>query len=65
MRGRKSEKEVLKCQINECLEFMEALDSGFNEAVEDSLVDYYIYEKKAAEERYRYLSGIYSEMTLR
>ena len=65
MKERKSEKEVLKCQIDECLKRMEALDNGFNEAVEQSLVDYYIYERKAMEERCRYLSGIYSEMTLR
>ena len=65
MKKRKSEKEILKCQIDECKGYIEALDSGFNEVVEDALVDYYIYEKKAAEERCRYLSGLYSEMTLR
>ncbi len=65
MRTEKSERELLKFQIDECLKFMDALERGFNEAVEDGLIDYYIYEKKAAEEKYRYLSGIYAGMTLR
>ena len=39
------EKEVIKRQITDCLEYMQALTSGFNEVTDSELVSYYIYEK--------------------
>lgn len=58
-----SEKEKLKEQIDDCLSYMKALSCGFNEASGDELVGYYIYEKRAAELKYRHLLGLYSKAT--
>ena len=58
-----SEKEKLKEQIDECLGYMKALSSGFNETSGDELVSSYIYEKRAAELKYRYLLGLYLKAT--
>ena len=58
-----SEREKLKEQIDECLSYMKALSCGFNEASGDDLVSYYIYEKRAAELKYRYLLGLYLKAT--
>ena len=60
-----SEKENLKKQIDDCLDYMKALTRGFNEASDEKLVNYYIYEKRAAEMKYHYLLGLYSDATVK
>lgn len=54
----KNEKERLKRQLDDCLDYMKALDKGFNEALDKELISYYIYERLATEAKYRYLSGL-------
>ena len=59
---RKREFTEMKKQIDECLKYIKALKAGFNETADDKLVNYYIYEKRAAEMRYHYLLTVYGEM---
>ncbi len=61
-KNRINERERLKEQIDDCLDYMKSLRRGFNEAADDELVSYYIYEKRAAEMKYHYLLGLYSDM---
>lgn len=56
-------REELKMQIDECLDYIKAIKSGFNEASDGELASYYIFEKRAAEQKYIYLLRLYSEMT--
>lgn len=64
MRKKKmSEKESLKMQIDDCLDYIKTLRCGFNEAADGELINYYIYEKRATEMKYRHLLGLYSKMT--
>lgn len=60
---RMNERESIKRQINECLDYIKLLRSGFNETADTRLVNYYIYENRAAEMKYHYLLRLYSEMT--
>ena len=63
MKKKTSAREELKKQIDECLNYIKAIKTGFNEASDAGLADYYIYEKRAAEQKYIYLLGLYSKMT--
>lgn len=57
-----SERENLKSQIDDCLNYIKSLRRGFDEASDKELVSYFIYEKRAAEMRYLYLLGLYSDL---
>lgn len=63
MKKKTGAREELKKQIDECLDYIKAIKSGFNEASDAGLADYYIYEKRAAEQKYIYLLGLYSRQT--
>ncbi len=50
-----AEKEYLLGLIDETKQYLSAVESGFNETTDEDLTEYYIYEKRAAEIRYKYL----------
>lgn len=60
--AKKSEFAEMKKQIDECLKYIKALRTGFNETADEKLVNYYIYEKRAAEMKYHYLLTVYGDM---
>lgn len=57
-----SEIAQVKKQIDDCLKYIKALKTGFNETADNRLINYYIYEKRAAEMKYRYLLSVYEDM---
>lgn len=59
---RQNEFAEMKKQIDDCLKYIKALRRGFNETADNDLVNYYIYEKRAAEMKYHYLLGVYADM---
>lgn len=59
---KKTEFAEIKLQIDQCLDYIKALRRGFNETADSNLVNYYIYEKRAAEMKYHYLLGVYADM---
>lgn len=59
---KKTEFDEVKKQIDECLKYIKALRIGFNETSDNRLVNYYIYEKRAAEMKYHYLLGVYADL---
>ena len=63
MKKKATVREELKRQIDECLDYMKAVKNGFDEASDAELASYYIYEKRAAEQKYIYLLGLYSKLT--
>lgn len=52
----------VKKQIDDCLRYIKMLKAGFNETSDNRLINYYIYEKRAAETKYRYLLNVYADM---
>ncbi len=63
MRKMTKEQKQLKKEIDDCKSYINALKNGFNEASDGELISYYIYEEKAARQKYRYLLSLYSRLT--
>lgn len=45
--------------IDDARRLMHAVDRGFNEVTDSDLTEYFIYEKRAAELRFKYLLKLY------
>ncbi len=50
-----AELNELMSLIDETKRHLNAVNKGFNEATDEDLTEYFIYEKRAAEMRYKYL----------